>query len=89
MNADDVRAAKNRCRDGRGRAEQTLARWNARTVRPREGFAEKRFPRCADHDRAGEPREFGEPREDFKILFVFFPESDPGIEQVGRAPGFS
>src|ERR1700719_3926908 len=79
VNADDVGAAEDRRGDGHGSAEQAFAGRRARGTWPREGFAEKGFPRCANHDRASEERELGKPRENFEILLVFFSEPDSRV----------
>ena len=58
--------------------------WALGLARSREGFAKKRFPRCADYDGAAETGEFGKARENFKILLVLFSKPDSRIEQELR-----
>src|SRR4029077_7741110 len=54
VDADDVRATQNRCGYGSGGAEQAFLGRSTRTARSRNGLAEKRFSRCADHYGAAE-----------------------------------
>lgn len=81
MHAHDVRAAEDGGGDcGRG-AEQALFGGQRRLAKFGERFPKKRFARGADDDGAAEAREFREPGENFKILFVGLAETDSGIDK--------
>src|SRR6516165_10944683 len=79
MDADDVRAVENAGGDRRGRAPDSLARRSGLATAG-ERSAEKALARSSDKERIAQVGEGGEPREQFVVLGVRWPETDTRIE---------